>query len=78
MGCGWTANAWNPYRLVSKEVIEAQSAIRNLTSGDLGISLVVVRLGVTGLKKTRVVYLLDLFERREEKEPYALVYVERL
>ena len=78
MGCGWTANAWNPYRLVYKEVVEAQSAIKNLTSGDLGISLVVLRLGVTGLKKTRVVYLLDLFERREEKERYALVYVERL
>ena len=29
--------------------------------GDLGIPLVVSRLGVTGLKKTRVVFLLDLF-----------------
>ena len=29
--------------------------IRNLTSSDLGILLVVIRLGVTGLKKTRVV-----------------------
>ena len=34
--------------------------MRNLTSGDLGILLVVIQLGVTGLKKTKVVYLLDL------------------
>ena len=54
-------------RLVYKEVLEAGSnyqTIRNLTSGDLGIPLVAIRLGVTGLKKTRVVYLLDLFEGR--------------
>ena len=38
--------------------------IRNLTSGDLGIPLVMIRLGVTGLKNTRIVYLLDLFEGR--------------
>ena len=55
------------HRLVYKEVLEARSnyqTVRNLTSGDLGIPLVEIRLGVTGLKKTRVVYLLDLFERR--------------
>ena len=34
--------------------------IRNLTSDDLGIPLVVIWLGVTRLKKARVVYLLDL------------------
>ena len=39
--------------------------IRNLNSGALGIPLVVSRLGVAGLKKTGVVYLLDLFEGRE-------------
>ena len=39
--------------------------IRDLTFGDLRISLVVSRLGV--LKKIRVVYLLDLFQRREER-----------
>ena len=38
--------------------------IGNLTSGDLEIPLVVIQLGVTGLKKTRVEYLLDLFEGR--------------
>ena len=36
--------------------------MRNLTSGDLGILLVLIQLGVTGLNKTEVVYLLDLFE----------------
>ena len=42
--------------------------IRNLTYGDLGITLVVIRLGVTRLEKARVTYLLDLFEGRWEKE----------
>ena len=32
----------------------------------MGLLLVVIWVGVTGLKKTRVVYLLDLFEEREE------------
>ena len=41
--------------------------MRNLTSGDLGILLVVIQLGVTGLRKTNVVYILDLFEGIEEK-----------
>ena len=42
--------------------------IRDLTSGDVGIPLVVIRLRVTGLKKARVAYLLDLFEGKGEKE----------
>ena len=41
--------------------------MRNLTSGDLGILLVVIQLGVTGLRKTNVVYILDLFEGIGEK-----------
>ena len=40
--------------------------------------LVVIWLGVTGLKKTRVVYLLDLFEGREENEPCDLMWMESL
>ena len=44
--------------------------IRNLTSGDLGITLVVIRLGVTRMEKARVTYLLDLFEGRGEKEQH--------
>ena len=32
-----------------------------------------IQLGVTGFNKTRVVYLLDLFEERGEREQYDLV-----
>ena len=35
--------------------------IRNLALADLEIPLVVIRLGVTTLKRARVLYLLDLF-----------------
>ena len=52
--------------------------MRNITSGDLGILLVVIQLRVTGLKKTKVVYLLDLFEGRGEKGQWDLVCLERL
>ena len=48
--------------------------IRNLTSGDLVNLLVVIQLGVTRLKKTRVVYLLNLFEGRVEKQKCDLVF----
>ena len=49
-------------RLVYHEVTEARSNnIRNLICEDLKIPLLVIRLEVTGLKKTRLVYLLDLF-----------------
>ena len=40
--------------------------VRNLPSGDLGIPFVVSQLGVAGLKKTSVVFLLDLLEGRGE------------
>ena len=52
--------------------------MRNLTSSDFGIPLVVIQLGVTGLKKTKVVYLLELSEGSEEKEQCNLVSLERL
>ena len=52
--------------------------MRNLTSSDFGILLVVIQLGVTGLKKTKVVYLLELSEGSEEKEQCNLVSLERL
>ena len=52
--------------------------MRNLTSGDLGILYVVVQLRVTGLKKTKLVYLLDLFERRGEQGQWDLMCLERL
>ena len=48
--------------------------IRNLTSGDLGIPFMLIQLGVTGLKSTRIVYLLDLFEKRGEKGQDDLVF----
>ena len=51
----------------TKKYLTFDQTIRDLTFDDLGISLVVSRLGVGGLKKTRVVYLLDLFQRRGEK-----------
>ena len=60
---GWCATKW----------LRFYQTIRNLTSGDLGIPLVVIRLGVTGLKKTRVVHLLDLLEGRREKGQCDLV-----
>ena len=52
--------------------------MRNLTSDNLRIPLVVSRLEVTRLKKTRVVYLLDLFEVRAENGQCDLVRAERL
>ena len=60
----------------TRKWLRLYQTIRDLTSGDLGIPLVVIRLGVTGLKKTRVVYLLDLFEGRGEKRQSNLVCVE--
>ena len=52
--------------------------MRNITSGDLGILLVVIQLRVTGLKKSKVLYLLDLFEGSGEKGQWDLVCLERL
>ena len=52
--------------------------MRNLTSGDMAIPPVVIRLEVSELKNIRYVYLLDLFEGRGEKGQYDLVFVEHL
>ena len=41
--------------------------IRNLNSGDIEIPLLVIGLGVTGLKITSFAYLLDLFGGRGER-----------
>ena len=41
----------------------------------MGILIVVVQLGITGLQKVRLMYLLDLFERRGEKGQRDLVCV---
>ena len=42
VAAGWRTRKW----------LRFDQTIRNLTSGDLGIPLVVIQLGVTGLKKT--------------------------
>ena len=68
VAAGWCTRKW----------LRFDQTIRNLTSGDLGILLLVIRLGLTGLKKTRVVYLLDLFEGVGEMGQSDLVRVERL
>ena len=41
--------------------------IKILNCGDLEIPLVAIRLGVTGLKKTGLVYFLDLFRGKERR-----------
>ena len=51
---------------------------RNLTSGDMEILLGMIQLRVTGLKKIRTVYFIDLLEGRGEKGQYDLVYVEQI
>ena len=64
VAAGWCTRRW----------LRFYQTIRNLTSGDMGTPLVVMRLGVTGLKMIRLVYLLDLFERRGEKGQRDLVW----
>ena len=64
---GWCTGKW----------LRLYQTIRNLTSGDTGIPLVVIRPEVTGLEKTRVVYLLDLSEGRRVNGPCDLVRLER-
>ena len=56
----------------TRKWLSLDQIIRNLTSCNLRIPLAMSRLGVTRLKKTRVVYLLDLFEGRSENEQCAL------
>ena len=57
LAAGWCTGNW----------LRLNQTIRNLTSGEMGILLVVTPSGVTRLKKIRIVYLLDLFEGRGEK-----------
>ena len=63
---GWGTGKWS----------KIYQTITNLTSGDMGISLLVIQLGVTGLKKIRLIYLLGLFQGRGEKGQGNLVCVE--
>ena len=57
----------------TKKWLRFDQTIRNLPSGDLGIPLVVIQLGVTGSKKTRSCRL-DLFVGMGEKGQCDLVF----
>ena len=50
--------------IIREEFVRLDQAIRNLIFGDVEISLVVIQLGVTRLKKTGFVYLLALVWRK--------------
>ena len=63
VAAGWCTTKW----------LRFDQTKRNLTSSDLKITLVVIRLGATGLRKERVVYFLDLFEGRGKKGQCGLV-----
>ena len=52
-------------RLLYKEVVVARSICKKSTYGDLEISLVSIRQGVSGSKKTWFVYLLKRGKRGE-------------
>ena len=52
--------------------------IRNLTPGNMQIPLVVIQSRVTGLKKIKILYLLDLFEGSGEKRQCDIKCVECL
>ena len=65
-------------RLMCRKWLRLYQTMRNLTSGNLGILLMVIQLRVSGLKKSKVVYLLDLFEGRGEKGQCDLVCLEHL
>ena len=68
MAASWCTRKW----------LRLYQTIRNITSGDMGIRLVFMRLGVTRLKKVKFVYLLDLFEKRGENGQCDLGCLERL
>ena len=53
-------------------------SVTNLTSGDLRIPVVVIRLTVSGLEKARVVYLVGLFEGKGPNKQWDLLRVEHL
>ena len=68
MGCNFLeVHGICNHRLVHREVLRLDQTVRNLACGDVDILLVMIRLGVTILKKTKFVHLLDLLEGRGEK-----------
>ena len=54
----------NRILLKREKVVRLHQALRNFIFGDAEISLVVIQLGVTKLKKTRFVYLLAVVWRK--------------
>ena len=66
---GWVGGGLQVHGIRSCRLMRLRldQTMRNLTSGDLGILLVVIQL-----------YLLDLFERTGEKGQWDLVCLERL
>ena len=54
----------NRILLKREKVVRLHQALRNFIFGDAEISLVVIQLGVTRLKKTRFVYLLAVVWRK--------------
>ena len=51
----------------TRKWLKSSQTIRNLTSGDLGIPIVVIQLGVTALEKARSYISKDLFDGMGKK-----------
>ena len=63
----------NSSLLKREKVVRLHQALRNFIFGDAEISLVVIQLGVTRLKKTGFMYLLAVVWRKGEKGCFDLV-----
>ena len=61
---GWCAWKW----------MRLHQTVINVACSDVEISLVLIRLGVTRLKNTEFVYLLDFFGGKWEKGWFSLVW----
>ena len=59
--------------IIRDEVVRLDQATRNFIFGDAEISLVVIQLGVTRLKKTGFVYLLAVVWRKGREGVVCLV-----
>ena len=58
--------------------LRSNRSIRDPTCGDLEILLVLIQLGVTGLKKVEFVFFLQLLRGRGKKGRCALVYLRKV
>ena len=66
------------HRLVYREVVETLPSYKKSYLWWCGIPFLVIRLGLTGLKKIRILYFLDLFKEKGENGQCDLVCVEHL